>query len=514
MTPGPSSRASPSRDDCVRGIRMSRNYGQHNALLCGIRAARYPIIVTLDDDLQNPPEEIHKLIAALDEGADVVYGTPENEQHGFLRDQSSRITKLALQGAMGAETARHVSAFRAFRTRLRDAFATYRGPYVSIDVLLTWGTTKFSHIPVRHEPRAMGASNYTVRKLVTHAFNMMTGLQHAATPDRQRHRLSLHVPGVPDPALRADQLPHERRGRPGLRLPRLDHRDLQRRPAVRAGDHRRVPGPDAFSLDGSPDLPGPGGDRRRMSPTARAARASRRHPRVLARAVGHGDLRVPGRADHRSSCADGAQTRRRRWTPSTAGAPSTTCAWSRAGWTIGSFGSRWPWRQLGFRFVEMVYRPSVRCGSTAIATPRHDIRLAEATPADVAGIEAIASSAFHDRAVPARRAPASGAEPTAATRPGCGQLRVDRQTVLKAELDGELVGFLIVEHRPDASVYWHLTAIAPEWQGQGIGTSVWQTMLSATGLRVRRPSRRRSPVTTCRSSTCMRGWASRSRRPR
>ena len=163
------------RDDHVRGIRMSRNYGQHNALLCGIRASRYAVIVTLDDDLQNPPEEIGRLIAVLDEGADVVYGTPMNEQHGFLRNQGSRITKLALQGAMGAETARNVSAFRVFRTRIRDAFETYRGPYVSIDVLLTWGTTKFSHLPVRHEPRQVGKSTYTVRKLVTHAFNMMTG---------------------------------------------------------------------------------------------------------------------------------------------------------------------------------------------------------------------------------------------------------------------------------------------------------------------------------------------------
>jgi glycosyltransferase involved in cell wall biosynthesis len=162
-------------DGSVRGIRMSRNYGQHNALLCGIRAARYDVVVTLDDDLQNPPEEIGKLIALLEGGADVVYGTPTNEQHGFLRDQSSRITKLALQSAMGAETARNVSAFRAFRANLRDAFTTYRGPYVSIDVLLTWGTTRFSHVPVRHEPRLVGASNYTFRKLVTHAFNMMTG---------------------------------------------------------------------------------------------------------------------------------------------------------------------------------------------------------------------------------------------------------------------------------------------------------------------------------------------------
>ncbi len=164
-----------NEDFRVRGIRMSRNYGQHNALLCGIRAARYGVLVTLDDDLQNPPEEIGKLVGLLDDGMDVVYGTPDNERHGFLRDQASRITKLALQSAMGAETARNVSAFRAFHTRVRDAFAAYRGPYVSIDVLLTWGTTRFTHIPVRHEPRQIGKSNYTFRKLSTHALNMMTG---------------------------------------------------------------------------------------------------------------------------------------------------------------------------------------------------------------------------------------------------------------------------------------------------------------------------------------------------
>jgi len=164
-----------AEDPLIRGIRMSRNYGQHNALLCGIRAARHGLIVTLDDDLQNPPEEIAKLVAKLGDDVDVVYGTPEHEQHGFLRDQGSRITKLALQTAMSAETARHVSSFRVFRTRLRDAFAFYGGPFVSIDVLLTWGTTRFDHVSVRHEPRKTGASNYTLRMLVTHALNMMTG---------------------------------------------------------------------------------------------------------------------------------------------------------------------------------------------------------------------------------------------------------------------------------------------------------------------------------------------------
>ena len=162
-------------DPHVHGIKLARNYGQHNALLCGIRAARGEIIITLDDDLQNPPEEIPKLLAKLNEGFDVVYGTPEKEQHGFFRDLASRITKLALQSAMGAETARKVSAFRAFRTTLREAFSNYRSPTVNIDVLLTWGTTRFSSTQVCHDSRHTGASGYTLRKLLTHALNMMTG---------------------------------------------------------------------------------------------------------------------------------------------------------------------------------------------------------------------------------------------------------------------------------------------------------------------------------------------------
>lgn len=159
----------------VRGVALMRNYGQHNALLCGIRAARGDIIVTMDDDLQHPPEEIPRLLDKLAEGYDVVYGTPLAEQHGFWRDVASRVTKLALQSAMSVDVARNVGAFRAFRTQVRDAFSNYQGPFVSIDVLLTWGTTRFAAIPVPHESRRVGASNYTFRKLVIHALNMMTG---------------------------------------------------------------------------------------------------------------------------------------------------------------------------------------------------------------------------------------------------------------------------------------------------------------------------------------------------
>jgi glycosyltransferase involved in cell wall biosynthesis len=159
----------------LQGLDLMRNYGQHNALLAGIRAARYEVIVTLDDDLQNPPEEIPALLEKLNEGYDVVYGTPQREQHGLWRDLASQITKLTLQEAMGIKAARHVSAFRVFRTVLRNAFIDYQGPYVSIDVLLTWGTTRFAAVRIRHDPRLVGQSNYTFRKLVIHALNMMTG---------------------------------------------------------------------------------------------------------------------------------------------------------------------------------------------------------------------------------------------------------------------------------------------------------------------------------------------------
>ena len=163
----------------VRGFGLTRNFGQHNALLCGIRQARYQITVTLDDDLQNPPEEIARLLGELATGVDVVYGTPEQEQHGFWRDRASQITKLALRHAMGAEVAGQISAFRAFRTHLREAFVDYHGEFVSIDVLLTWSTTRFTAVRVKHAPREVGRSNYTARQLLTHAFNMITGFSTA-----------------------------------------------------------------------------------------------------------------------------------------------------------------------------------------------------------------------------------------------------------------------------------------------------------------------------------------------
>jgi glycosyltransferase involved in cell wall biosynthesis len=159
----------------VRGLQLMRNYGQHNALLAGIRSARYDTVITMDDDLQHPPEELPKLLEAFIPGIDVLYGRPEQLQHGLLRDLSSAVTKIALQRAMGSQTARMVSAWRIFRTGLRAGFANYNSPFVNIDVLLTWSSHRFAAVAVRHDPRESGSSNYTVSKLIRHTLNMMTG---------------------------------------------------------------------------------------------------------------------------------------------------------------------------------------------------------------------------------------------------------------------------------------------------------------------------------------------------
>ena len=159
----------------IRGIDLMRNYGQHNALLCGIRASRHDIIVTMDDDLQQSPEEIPQLLAKLADGYDVVYGRPARERHGLWRNLGSRIGKAALATATGGEVAPMVSAFRAFRSTVKPAFEEYRSPLFSIDVLLTWATTSFAAVPVHTARRRSGTSNYRFRSLVRHAMNLMTG---------------------------------------------------------------------------------------------------------------------------------------------------------------------------------------------------------------------------------------------------------------------------------------------------------------------------------------------------
>ncbi|NLW72197.1 MAG: glycosyltransferase [Chloroflexi bacterium] len=159
----------------VRGVNLIRNFGQHNALLCEIRLATYSIIVTMDDDLQHPPSEIYKLVDEIRSGKDLVYASPKKETHSWWRNFSSNLSKWALKVSTHITYAEKISAFRAFQTNLRDNFENFLNPYVSIDVLLSWGATKIGFIEVDHHVRKSGVSQYTFRKLLKHAINMLLG---------------------------------------------------------------------------------------------------------------------------------------------------------------------------------------------------------------------------------------------------------------------------------------------------------------------------------------------------
>ncbi len=159
----------------IIGFNLMRNFGQHNALLCGIRNARNDIIITMDDDLQHPPEEIHKLVSKLQEGFDVVYGIPYKKVHALWRNFFSWFTKTVLSKILGIKSIKTISAFRAFKRDLRKAFENFESPNILIDALLTWGTNNFGTIEVKEETRSIGHSNYTFAKLIRIALMVLTG---------------------------------------------------------------------------------------------------------------------------------------------------------------------------------------------------------------------------------------------------------------------------------------------------------------------------------------------------
>ncbi len=161
----------------VRGIRLMRNYGQHNATLCGVREARYEIVVTMDQDLQHPPEELPLLLAELEKGFDVVYGAPRKLPQGVVRNWMTKTMKTMLANVMGVPSVRNISAFRVFRTELREAFANFQSPSLTLDVLLSWGTTRFTSVMVNIPPAEH--SNYSFPALVKAAMLILTGYSTA-----------------------------------------------------------------------------------------------------------------------------------------------------------------------------------------------------------------------------------------------------------------------------------------------------------------------------------------------
>jgi glycosyltransferase involved in cell wall biosynthesis len=163
----------------VIGLNLARNYGQHNALLCAIRQAKYEVVVTMDDDLQHPPEEIPHLLTRLQEGYDVVYGIPRQHKQVWWRSLFAALTKRAVAFVMRTKSVRDIGSFRALRTHLREAFGNFNSPEVILDVLLSWGTDRFAFVSVDESPRNTGNSNYNFWKLARVALTVMVSFSTA-----------------------------------------------------------------------------------------------------------------------------------------------------------------------------------------------------------------------------------------------------------------------------------------------------------------------------------------------
>ncbi|OWP62687.1 glycosyltransferase [Hymenobacter amundsenii] len=158
--------------ELIRAIHLTRNFGQHNALLCGFAEARGSFIITLDEDLQHRPADIGRLIERQQEGDfDVVYGMPENLRHSPFRNFASRLMRRLLQAGI-PDLHPHYSAFRLLKTDIACACLDMRNSHTFLDGYLTWLTTHVASTPVTHQPRAAGSSGYTLGKLLAFSLNI------------------------------------------------------------------------------------------------------------------------------------------------------------------------------------------------------------------------------------------------------------------------------------------------------------------------------------------------------
>ncbi len=160
-----------SRHPEVRGVKLSRNFGQHAATLCGISRATGEWVVTIDDDLEQPPEMIPALVAKGKEGFTLVYGTLEQRTHALWRNLTSEVGRSLFKFAIPSLN-RDYTSFRAIHRSVASALDRFQSPFTFVDGYLSWITGKYATVAVPHSERVAGRSNYNLRNLVAHMINI------------------------------------------------------------------------------------------------------------------------------------------------------------------------------------------------------------------------------------------------------------------------------------------------------------------------------------------------------
>lgn len=157
----------------MMAIQLMRNFGQHNALMCGLRHSHGAFVVTIDDDLQNPPEEIHTLLTAIEShGLDLVYGSYGVKQHQPWRNLGSWVVNRFFRTVFRVPVT--VTSFRIMRRELVQSVLSYTLNFTFLDGLLAWNTQRIGETPVAHLPRPRGTSGYSISKLLVLALNLFT----------------------------------------------------------------------------------------------------------------------------------------------------------------------------------------------------------------------------------------------------------------------------------------------------------------------------------------------------
>jgi len=158
--------------EIIEAIQLTRNFGQHNAIICGFSHCRGAFVVTMDEDLQHEPEDIRLLIEKQRESDfDVVYGNPIMRKHSLFRNATSLLTKKLLK--MGIpDLHEDYSAFRLIKWEIAIEATQMNSSYTFLDGYLTWITNRFGSVDIQHHESRAGESSYSLKKLLRHSVNI------------------------------------------------------------------------------------------------------------------------------------------------------------------------------------------------------------------------------------------------------------------------------------------------------------------------------------------------------